>query len=151
MSDRIWRADAIALFDAPNIIEDLLALPAAHVAVKPLEWHGTAAHSAWGHYRICYLDGATVWDTVLALSLNGVIMLDKGRWNEGDEDAVKAAAQADYESRIRSALTAKPSPDVAALVEADDIPELPEAYQPRNIAKALTAYRAALALKGNTP
>ena len=55
----------------------------------------------------------------------------------------------DYITDIVPLYAVQPSPDVAALVDADDIPELPEAYQPRNIAKALTAYRAALArLKG---
>ena len=70
-------------------------------------------------------------------------------WQVHKEALAAANARADRaEQRVatlEAALATQPSPDVAALVAADDIPELPEAYQPRNIAKALTAYRAVLA------
>lgn len=62
---------------------------------------------------------------------------DEGKmWLDGASVGMQAALDA-----LRTIPAVQPSPDVAALVDADDIPELPEAYQPRNIAKALTPCR----------
>lgn len=93
----------------------LAALPAQGVRVKPLEW--TAREDFNGLHEACGADGLyrNVWDQ------------KNGTWvYEGDPttnpptqarfptlDAAKAAAQADYERRIRAALAAAVPADLA--------------------------------------
>jgi hypothetical protein len=72
------------------------------IAVKPLEWRDNEAQSPVGHYRVQRLDDK--WEPLR----NGDYMLPKhgGVVKAFDTfDQAKAAAQADYESRILSALT----------------------------------------------
>lgn len=72
------------------------------IAVKPLEWRDNEAQSPVGHYRVQRLDDK--WEPLR----NGYYMLPKhgGVVKAFDTfDQAKAAAQADYESRILSALT----------------------------------------------
>lgn len=116
--DMIRRGDAIAALRSADLpfgyghaAEVIRAVPAVQVAVKPLEWETFStecerAFTVAGRYEV-------FWGF-----RSGQVCLDmRGRttWHCGIE-AAKAAAQADYEARIRSTLTAQPSPDVAALV-----------------------------------
>ena len=87
---------------------EIAALPAAEVSVKPLEWVYDEMRGVWSaqdgfgrHYTV----SDSQW-------FHG--SLSEFIWVDGGDEAAKAAAQADYEARIRSALTAQPSPDVAA-------------------------------------
>ena len=117
--DMIRRRDAQATIRAqkPDLSDGAIqwacdaidALPAVQVGVKPLEWqtweHGTSwADSIFGRY--------SVWD---------------GHWREpngygGRASAdPEAAAQSDYDARIRSALTVQPAPEVAALRNAGQL------------------------------
>lgn len=174
--DTIRRADAIDRItklscddDAHwgSIVDALRAIPAVQVGVKPLIWVEETDGSGW--YAVSMGYQFTIRETARGFRY---WCFDASHATFYPTiEAAKAAAQADYEARILSALTVQlgkevmpddqgdthsrldTSPGVTAgaqaLVDADDIPELPEAYRPRNIAKALTAYRAALArLKG---
>lgn len=121
MADMIDRDAAIALFAADEnlptqIIRDKLnAIPAAQVTVKPLEWEpfGTEcvrSYSMAGLYEV-------IWgfrSGQVCLDMRGATI-----WFESTE-AAKAAAQADYDARIRPALTVTPHDPakVQALVEA---------------------------------
>lgn len=93
----------------------ICALPAAQVTVKPLEWVGNVAKTRFGKYHI--VDLGPHWDAPgrFDVSFGGldVAMAE-------DEQSAKAAAQADYEARIRSVLTVTPHDPakVQALVEA---------------------------------
>lgn len=120
-NDLIRRGDAKAICgtiirnDEAARIEGFLAtLPAAQVTVKPLEWRddGTNGHEtdhAFGFYEVYPSPEGDM------LSRDGV---DSGVFPT--IEAAKAAAQADYDARIRSALTVMPHDPakVQALVEA---------------------------------
>ena len=118
LQEEVGRLRMAVLWPAPKESDQdaLRAIPAVQVGVKPLEWvdrigNGKCkceAETVVGLYGI-YQDGA--W---IALRFNGYRISGALPTIE----AAKAAAQADYEARIRSELTAQPSPDVAALVEA---------------------------------
>lgn len=91
-----------------NAQEYVAALPAAHMGVKPLEW--TSAALAWaantsiGGYKL--YDGGGNWaDDRFTLHFAGLHLKSYPRL-----EAAKAAAQADYESRILAALTPQPAP-----------------------------------------
>ena len=89
------------------------------VAVKPLEWEGFVA----GNYRIEVEKGGIANLRHYSASMvedEEPTMLKGGYLTLVSLDDLKAAAQADYEARIRSALivTPAPSPDVGELVEA---------------------------------
>lgn len=74
----------------------------AGVRVKPLEWDGCEARSAAGSYRVQRLDDK--WEPLH----EGYYMLPRvhGMVKAFDtKELAKAAAQADYEQRILSALT----------------------------------------------
>lgn len=103
---RGWRLNLIR--ENLGKLHAALALSApveAPVAVKPLEWKdkrptdeiGVTAQDAFssiGHYIACD---------------NGWFLLGQGDWHPiSDIESAKAAAQADYEQRIRSALIATP-------------------------------------------
>jgi len=86
----------------PNAVryaDNLRTLPA--VGVKPLDWDTDGCAEVLGlRYLLCdpeIADEAYGW-YVLEETTNTVIDAD------GSEDAAKAAAQADYETRIRAAL-----------------------------------------------
>lgn len=139
-NDLIRRGDALALppydgdgdpagmFDHHIFakLSDIRALPAVQVTVKPLEWHNFDAWTHWaegvcGTYHVEERNG--YWQVELRGGglVHGVTQTDDT--TPADLDAAKAAAQADYEARIRSALTIAPAPDtekVAALVDAAD-------------------------------
>lgn len=93
--------------------------PIEAVAVKPLEWRLSNIADSWtadhpyGEYSIVRDHRASVETT------HG--WFNRGRWIwVGSLEAAKAASQADYEQRIRSALVAHPLPqggDTDELVE----------------------------------
>lgn len=77
------------------------AIPAAQVTVKPLEWFEVEKYRYGGKYTsegytIRYIEGFFLLD----FAGNG-----KTVWRFPTLEAAKAAAQADYDARIRSALT----------------------------------------------
>lgn len=136
-NDLIRRVDAIEALKAANLpfgygqaVRAITNVPAVQVAVKPLVWVVTKTY------------GGEVWD---ASAAGGVYRIIK-RHQDGQFwlthptcevirptlDAAKTAAQADYDARIRSALTVTPTPDaakVAALVEAAEARgAMPEGY-----------------------
>jgi len=98
--------------------------PAA-VTVKPLEWDGHVAHTTFGSYAVhdCRGYGQT-YRLRLPMGVEGHTMLDHGsELMFTTQELAQAAAQADYEARILSALTIQPAdplsdPRVVALVEA---------------------------------
>lgn len=113
--DLIRRMDMNAMIANSNLCHDqkaelreyLEAVPAVQIAVKPLEWSGNSARSLFGLYQIDYVNGPKPEDVMLAISLtnHGIIsIISDKRWDEGQEAAVRVAAQADFEARIRSAL-----------------------------------------------
>lgn len=130
-NDLIRRGDALKALDWGDIYgrnaQD--AINAIQPTVKPLVWvepkaDGVFAERIWASeiYTIEKRNHAEVFDLYCTL------------W-DGDNsvrfdtlEAAKAAAQADYEARILSALDMQPtvSPDVAALVEAAE--KLLDAY-----------------------
>ena len=65
----------------------------AEVAVKPLEWRHDNAHSIIGRYWITYTGGKI-----------GLHLDQRKIGKFADPDEAKAAAQSDFETRIRSAL-----------------------------------------------
>ena len=128
-NDLIRRGDALALCDQYPYVEGvemaIRALPAAQVTVKPLKWvvrqdkydggrehYGTGAFGHW--YCVRRLKNG-VWDIVHHVDGKAVHLETCPTL-----EAAKAAAQADYEARIRSALTVTPHDlaKVQALVEA---------------------------------
>lgn len=94
------------------------AIPSVQVGVKPLEWIKHPSKDIWratvglGVYKAFGITSPS-WDFDSWSDAK-----DKVSQSAPTIEAAKAAAQADYEARIRSALTTQPSPDVAALVEA---------------------------------
>ena len=126
MNDMIDRDAAIAAvkpweFDSPEgrkdreaAVRNIRAIPAVtpQVTVKPLVWfeveRGNNGYGKWT------AEGYTV------RKIEGIFMLDfagagKSIWRFITSDDAKAAAQADYEARIRSALTVTPAPDAAEI------------------------------------
>ena len=105
MSDRdmILRSDVRAKMTGSYLSHQALnAIPAVQVGVKPLEWQA--------------LDNGTCWSKP---TLSGIIYhatqegwcLRNGALTHADGiEAAKSAAQANYEARIRSALTVQPAP-----------------------------------------
>lgn len=122
--DMIRRGDAILAVTAADkeclgangAREFIRALPAVQVVVKPLEWVEIRS----GQYFEARVIGILY---SVRLGSDGVVRWQAGHmgtWHEAPTiEAAKAAAQADYEARIRSAMTNQPSPDVAALTEAE--------------------------------
>lgn len=90
------------------------AIPAVQVAVKPLKWVEIRPDQYFESRVIGILYS-------VRLGTDGVARWQAGHmgtWHEAPTiEAAKAAAQVEYEARIRSALTVAPAPD-AALVEA---------------------------------
>ena len=92
---------------------DKLGLVVAHpIAIKPLEWHGSSADSPVGEYiarKDFDLGDDAPWDLELdGLKIGGVFAALR---------EAKAAAQADYEARILSALTPSPSAGAGLIAE----------------------------------
>lgn len=92
--------------EAAAALESLSAQGEAEaVGVKPLEWHGKGwprvAKTVFGLYKIWA--GKDVW-------FEGECLNEYTRDRDYSEDDAKAAAQADYEQRIRSCLVASPTP-----------------------------------------
>lgn len=108
MSDdgMIRRGDAIALFEynenvpTQSVRSMLKSLPAVHVAVKP----GEIERAVWS---------AMIWAAENNPGFNGVPEYTDGG-NSFAETECRATA-----SRIRSALTSQPSPDVAIGIRPD--------------------------------
>lgn len=114
---RDWQSMLISAVDIRYAIR---ALPAVQPTVKPLVWDDFAGRGAkaqaWNqaNYLIQkWSDGR--WEISASYPGHSNCADGIARFHPTIE-AAKAAAQADYEARIRSALTAQPSPDVAALV-----------------------------------
>ena len=114
--DLIKREDArnavVQSGGAMDAVAAINALPAVQVGVKPLEWEerGTDFWRALGTDRVY---------EVIALADGRFFLTNGPRLSDYPTlEAAKAAAQADYDARIRSALTVQPAPEVAALVEA---------------------------------
>lgn len=113
MSDVIDRDAAIAAlkdadlaFGYGRAVDAIRALPAVDVGVKPLEWVET------------YTYGGKAYDAVGINTIYRIVPKDGGEFYLTDPDcsgffttleAAKAAAQADYAARIRSALTIAPA------------------------------------------
>lgn len=129
MSDMISRADALAecqkvadeaksygipqmSLGAHTCRDAIRALPAYEVAVKPLEW----VEIRPGQYLEARVIGLLY---SVRLGSDGIARWQAGHmgtWFEAPTiAAAKAAAQADYAARIRSALTATPAQDVVEI------------------------------------
>jgi hypothetical protein len=97
-----------------EVADALASLPTAQgepVAVRSLEWMLDGyAGSALGGYKVGPFHGGWGWK-------RGNASFSEDRWAETASKA-KAAAQAEYERRILSAIIAPPSPAVTALREA---------------------------------
>lgn len=103
-----------ALENGPAVLADATNDPAspslsslrkgAEIAVKPLEWvsHAWGAEADDGRYRI--EDNGTNWTDDRYWLFVNVGLLTNHRSKYGTLDAAKAAAQSDFETRIRSAL-----------------------------------------------
>jgi hypothetical protein len=114
----IYRDDAISICgnkslsskEAANLIR---ALPAVQpvAKVRALEWrnalnHQQLASCEFGYYVVTPPEIGSTWNWEHSdLPYDGAA---------SSEDAAKAAAQADYEARILSALDAHPAPDLTA-------------------------------------
>lgn len=139
MADLIRRGDALdAVHEADslemaqfggNVIADrIAALPAVTPAVKvnPLVW--CDLHKNGTVY-------ATREDACLFGYAASIRLTDKGCWAYGsteyrDVEAAKAAAQADYEARILSALDVTPAPTLAEVLELPEVKALVDAAKP---------------------
>lgn len=96
--------------------ETIRALPAVTpaVKVKPLEWVAHPSAPIWrcdtplGPYKVFALEPYPSWDFDSATDAK-----DKISKRSNTPQAAKAAAQADYEARILSALDVKPAPTLA--------------------------------------
>jgi len=86
------------------------------VVVKPLEWDGDFAHTPFGLFY--HVNHATGVPGLVVLEKNEGSSVLKSAWNTVDE--AKAAAQADYEARIRSALTSPASEERDSVIEVTD-------------------------------
>lgn len=110
--DLIRRVDARRILEEEGFLERSLAnlndLPAMQVAVKPLEWV-EIRHGQYFEARVIgILYSVRLGTDAIARWQAGHM----GTWRDAPTiEAAKAAAQADYDARIRSALTAQPSPD----------------------------------------
>lgn len=139
--DLIRRGDARRILEEEGFLERSLAnlnnLPAVQVAVTPLEFIYGKAESVIGIYLIDSgwkdkVGGDRWW------AWAGPTDTDNDRdpfyvWQHGtriaDEEAAKAAAQADYEARIRSALTAHPSPEQVTAYSENDVEVMVKALE----------------------
>lgn len=101
--------------DAAAIIDRLAALHIPEQGVKALEWYESGgeptAHSMLGEYKVYYMPGKG-WFAIVPGEV-------RGKPVGGSEAEAKAAAQADYDQRIRSALTSHP----AAVAVTDEMVE----------------------------
>ena len=116
--------------DETAAIWNTRAIPAAQVAVKPLEWDRDWQTSFTMRsmkkvddgcevHFIDYVSGKGLYKIrISTVAKPGYIRVTYDGSEFPSLEAAKAAAQADYEARIRSALTVTPAQDVAGLVEA---------------------------------
>lgn len=122
--DAAWEADSLELatHGAGKIAARINAIPAAQPTVKPLVWTQIvipeqAMQGTW--WKAAAITGD--YEVHQFNDRDEIILQGRGMGNPEYPtiDAAKAAAQADYEARILSALDVQPtvSPDVAALVE----------------------------------
>jgi hypothetical protein len=118
MSDLISREDVLAIVQEWTYcsdVEDLVrALPAVQPKVKPLVWERGIVDWAKPLPGMKYVACSTIPEGYWAWWLDGTDV----RSVEPDEESAKAAAQADYEARILSALEPAVQPDAAAIREA---------------------------------
>lgn len=148
-------ADRIEALEAETPVRAAVgALAERAIAVKPLVWKGDTSVSIAGIYRVFKLIAGDDW----AFGVNGIA----NRWEVYPTiEAAKAAAQADYERRVMSALTVEPghdhSPDAGKMVpthEGLSLAALREANQARqgewDEAQVLSLAFAATELAGET-
>ena len=117
----------VVMLAAVNAIRAIRATAQQPVAVtvKPLVWDGHVAHTTFGSYAVhdCRGYGQT-YRLRLPMGVEGHTVLSHcSELMFTTQELAKAAAQADYEARILSALTIHPAdplsdPRVGALVEA---------------------------------
>ena len=117
----VWRQHFVEFADKLAALSAAKPQPAPSVAVKALEWKGPTPETNGCHVA------ETIFGTYSAVNEDGwYVTLDDHPWGQGFEwsapdmrmtfdDAAKAA-QADYEARIRSALSAQVQ-DVAGLLD----------------------------------
>ncbi len=124
MADLIDRAAVLEIVASPftswsQTFAAIAALPAQGVWVKPLVWEPSVIdkpwHSAkapWGWYYAQWDDETQAWFASLEMGeIEYPTILDPA--DVPTLDAAKAAAQADYERRILSALEIGGAPDEA--------------------------------------
>lgn len=130
LMDAVWAAlksDATDLAKQQRILQAFRALPAVQVAVKPLVWENFGneywAKSLIGTYYV--RERNRIWKTTIDTKSGETVVYEYGTDAITPDDflAAKASAQADYETRIRAALTVQPTdpmtdPRAVALVEA---------------------------------
>lgn len=121
---RTWNRDhdeAIKFADKVGGTYEIAPSPAPVAEVKPLEWEGYWAAAPYGPYSIW--EGFANEEGAWCVSWSGSIVAHA----HSLEDA-KSAAQADYERRIRSALSPQPTTvEQAARVMRDRLEELDNA------------------------
>lgn len=116
MSDLIRREGVLAIIDDEGWLGDSLrrirALPSVQPKVKPLVWVSEGswdkAHCSYGDYYIQYDDETQAWFASLELGEveSPIILSPSDVPNWGDAEA---AAQADCEARILSAIVDQPA------------------------------------------
>ena len=87
-------------------------IPRDAVRVKPLEWGHGEAHCPLGVYKIDSgqaSGGGRWWSWALNPDESDPFFMWQNANNADSEEAAKAAAQADFEARIMSALAALPA------------------------------------------
>ena len=111
----------------------IASIPAVQVAVKPLEWEDRdgvsylQANCVFGQYQVSWLSEFECWQLYTPKP--------DSAWRDcftrhSHKEAAKAAAQADYDARIRSALTPQPSPEQVTAYSENDVEALVEAISP---------------------
>ena len=117
--DRSWRLHCSEMRAA---LTAALAVEAGAVGVKPLEWKEGDGITCDVLYHTAETPfGLTYWQIECQWGVQGGYVEAYG--DEETDEAAKAAAQADYEARVLSALTTSPA---SSAVAADFVPGLPK-------------------------
>jgi hypothetical protein len=95
---------------APEILDALQAAPSPVAVVKPLGWGRSGAKTPFGNYIVTCEDHDS--DTVWFVMFGGRVVSSLGA--HSTEAEAKAAAQADYERRILSAITIRSEAEIRA-------------------------------------
>jgi len=125
-NERKWCAQSIRALATPDQIAALAAERAATVTVKPLEWvKDTMPNAAPQRYRAATHDGTGDYSVSGSKNSDAWQWFRNGYFVDGHQhhkpmplDAAKAAAQADYDARIRSAITITSGTDSAKMHKA---------------------------------